>query len=241
MQVGSAPFLFMNCVAEISNLGYVGKIIFTGANVKMILNVADLSIKERYKTMIGAILPRPIAWVSTMDKAGNLNAAPFSYFNAACTNPMTLVFFAGYSGAKEGKKDTVRNIQETEEFVINLTNEDTAEAMNLTAVVLPHGESEFEYAGITPAASEFVKVPRIAEAPIAYECKLQRLITISDQPGGGYAIFGEVQGVYLHDDVYQDGYVVLDALKPIGRLAGSSYARVTDTFDLERPPTPPAK
>jgi flavin reductase (DIM6/NTAB) family NADH-FMN oxidoreductase RutF len=113
--------------------------------------------------------------------------------------------------------------------------------MNLTATILPVGHSEFEWAGITPAPSETIRVPRIAEAPIAYECKLQRIVTVSDQPGGGSAVFGEVQRIHIRDDIYQDGYVLLDKYKPIGRIGGAGYVRVTDTFEMQRVPPPDDK
>ena len=204
----------------------------------MIFNVDKLSPKARYKLTIGAILPRPIAWVSTMDEAGNLNAAPFSYFTAVCSDPMTLLFCTGFSPAKGGPKDTRRNIEAVGEFVINLVSEEVAEAMNQTAVVLPHGHSEFEFAGITPQASETIQVPRIAEAPIAYECKLQQIVVVSDRPGGGSTIFGEVQCIHVRDDIYQDGAIMLEKFKPVGRLGGLGYARITDTFEMIRPAPP---
>jgi len=208
----------------------------------MIVNPADLTRKERYKFVIGAILPRPIAWVSTIDKAGNLNVAPFSYFTAVCNTPMTLLFCPAYSPIveKEGRKDTLRNIEAIPEFVINLVNEDVAEAMNLTSAILPQGQSEFEYAGITPAPSETIRVSRVAEAPIAYECKLQRIVTVNDQPGGGSAVFGEVQRIHIRDDIFDSerGYIMLDKYKPIGRLGGNGYVRVTDTFEMQRPVIP---
>ena len=208
----------------------------------MIIIPTDIPHRDRYKLMIGAVLPRPIAWVSSMDAGGNLNVAPFSFFTAVCSNPMTVIFCAGYSPEpdKDGKKDTLRNIEETQEFVVNFTNEETAEAMNLTSIILPRGQSEFEFAGITPVPSEVVKVPRIAEAPIAYECKLQQIVTVSNQPGGGSAIFGEVQCVHIQDDIYDSDkrYIMLDKYKPIGRLGGMSYTRVTDIFEMQRPPTP---
>lgn len=198
----------------------------------MLLNPADLSQKERYKLLIGTIVPRPIAWVSTMSADGALNLAPFSYFTIACTEPMTLLFCP--QQAPTGKKDTLRNIEAVPEFVINLTNEATAEAMNLSATPLPHGQSEFEWAGVTPAPSESIRVPRVAEAPIAFECRLQRIVTVSEEPGGGSVVFGEVQRIHLREDILVDGYVDLEAFHPIGRLAGSHYARVTETFELAR-------
>ena len=206
----------------------------------MIINPADVTPRELYKIIVSSVLPRPIAWVSSMDKAGQLNVAPFSYFSPVCTNPPTLLFCTGVPATTDdGKKDTLRNIEQTSEFVINLTNEETAEAMNLTATLLPPDQSEFEWAGLTPAPSEVVNVPRVAEAPIAYECKLQRVVTVNDQPGGAYVVFGEVQCLYIRDDLYGSGAVKLDAFKPIGRLGGpAGYTRVTDTFEMHRVPPP---
>ena len=205
----------------------------------MIIDPDDLTNKERYKLIIGSVLPRPIAWVSSMDKRGNLNLAPFSYFNGVCPKPMTLVFCPGVHpwGVK---KDTWRNIEQVPEFVINLTNEETAEQMNLSATILPSEHSEFEWAGVTPVPSNMIQVPRVAEAPISFECKLREIVVISEIPGGGAAIFGEVQCIHIRDDIYEDGYVDLEAFKPIGRLAGSGYTRVTDLFAMDRVAPPKA-
>lgn len=204
----------------------------------MIISPADLVNRDRHKILISTILPRPIAWVSSMDREGNLNLAPFSFFTAVCNDPMTLLFCPGIPTATGVKKDTLRNIEEIPEFVINLTNEETAEAMNLTATTLPYGQSEFEWARLTPVPSDTIRVPRVAEAPVAFECKLQRIVMISEQPGGGAAVFGEVQRIHLRDDLYLDGQVPVDKLKPIGRLGGNGYVRVTDTFGMERVPPP---
>ena len=204
----------------------------------MIINPADLSHKDRYKLTIGTVLPRPIAWVSSMDAAGNLNVAPFSYFTAACSDPLTLIFCPQIARDTGLKKDTWRNIEAVPEFVVNLTNEETATAMNLTATVLPPGQSEFEFAGLTPAPSETIRVPRVAEAPIAFECTLQQIVVVNDGPGGGAAIFGTVQRIHIRDDIYVDGYVQLAQFKPIGRLAGNAYTRVTDLFHIDRLPPP---
>lgn len=204
----------------------------------MILKPQELIRKDRYKLLIGSVLPRPIAWVSSMDEEGNLNLAPFSYFTVAATNPMTLIFCPQIPDSGQ-KKDTWRNIEQIPEFVVNITNEETAEAMNLTATTLSHGDSEFEWAGLTPAPGESIGVPRVAEAPVAYECTLQRIVTVGDgSPGTGAAIFGEVQCIHIRDDLYDGGYVLLDALKPIGRLAGSQYTRVADLFSMKRVPPP---
>lgn len=204
----------------------------------MILDPKTISPMESYRFMISSVLPRPIAWVSSMDEKGILNLAPFSYFTGVCVLPMTLVFCPVVPSRKGTKKDTVRNIEATGEFVINMTNMETREAMNLTATDLAPEKSEFEWAGVTPVASERVQVPRVAEAPIAYECTLQQIVTVSDEPGGGYAVFGEVQCIHVADDLYRDGVVNLNAYQPIGRLGADDYVHVTETFEMKRVPPP---
>ena len=204
----------------------------------MILNPEELSRKDRYKLVIGAMVPRPIAWVSSMRANGDLNLAPFSYFTAVCPEPMTLLFCPGWSSARNVRKDTWRNIEEVPEFVINITNEETAVAMNRSATEFKRGINEFEWAGVTPAPSETIRVPRVLEAPVSFECKLQQIVGVSDAPGGGAAVFGEVQRIHIRDDIYRDGYVDIHALKPIGRLAGAGYTRVTDLFEMARLPVP---
>jgi len=204
----------------------------------MIIDPQEISHNERYKLLIGSMLPRPIAWVSSMGSEGSINLAPFSYFTAACATPLTLIFCPGIHPDGK-KKDTWANIEQVPEFVVNITNEETAEAMNRSSTIFRHGLSEFEWAGVTPAASKTIAVPRVAEAPVSFECRLSQTVVISDQPGGGAAIFGEVQCIHIRDDLYNErGYVNLELLKPIGRLAGSGYTRVTDMFDMLRLPPP---
>lgn len=206
----------------------------------MLIDIHTIPERDRYKLLIGAVVPRPIAWVSTMDPAGHLNVAPFSFFNAVCSNPMTLLFCVGVTDTADGKKDTLRNIEAVPEFVINCTDEANAEAMNLTATPLPPTHSEFAWAGLTPAPSKMIRVPRVAEAPIAFECTLQRIVTISEQPGGAAVIFGEVQCVHVRDDLYANGRILLEAYQPIGRIGGDGYVRVTNTFEMARIPAPKA-
>jgi flavin reductase (DIM6/NTAB) family NADH-FMN oxidoreductase RutF len=204
----------------------------------MIFHPDELANRDRYKLIIGSIVPRPIAWVSTMDLAGNLNLAPFSYFTAVCPTPMTLLFCPGVHPHTGEKKDTWRNIEQVPEFVINITNAETAEQMNLSATVLPYGQSEFAWAGVNAIPSETVRVPRVAEAPISFECRLQQIVTVSDQPGGGAAILGTVQCVHVRDELLDDGRIDTLLLQPIGRLAGNAYTHVADPFVMERVPPP---
>lgn len=206
----------------------------------MILDPAHLSNQERYKLLIGAVVPRPIAWVSSVDAQGRPNLAPFSFFTVVATEPMTVLFCPQTPGGVGTKKDTLHNIEETRQFVLNFPNEETAAAMNRSATVLPRGESEFVWAGVTPAASVHVAAPRVAEAPVAFECRLQRIARVGDGPGGGAAVFGEVLCVHVRDDIYDQGRILLDRYRPIGRLAGNGYCRVTDLFEMARlaPPEP---
>ncbi len=204
----------------------------------MIINPQELGNKDRYKLITGSIVPRPIAWVSTMNEKGNLNLAPFSYFTAVSTNPMTLLFCPGWSSARGRMKDTLLNVRAVGEFVINIVDERTAAAMNLTATEFAAGISEFEWAKVTPMPSQTIAVPRVGEAPIAFECKVQQIVTVHEGPGGGAAVFGEVHSVYVRDDLYENGRILPEVLQPIGRLAGGTYAHINDLFTMDRVPPP---
>ncbi len=204
----------------------------------MIINPQDLHYNDRYKLIIGSVVPRPIAWVSSMDKDGNLNLAPFSFFTAVASDPMTLLFCPGWSSHRGRMKDTLYNIRELPEFVINITDEATKDAMNQTATEFEAGVNEFEWAGLTPVPSQVVRVPRVAEAPIAFECKLQQIVVVHEGPGGGTAVFGEVQSIYVRDDVMVNGRILPEVLQPIGRLAGATYAHINNLFEMPRIPPP---
>ncbi len=195
----------------------------------MIINPYEMPSRERYKLAIGTVLPRPIAWVSSVDRAGRANLAPFSYFTVASGDPLTLLFSVGHK-PDGSKKDTWRNVEETGHFVVNIVDERTAEAMNITATTFEHGVSEFEMAGLTPAPGVAVDVPRVAESPVSYECRLRQIVEV----GANAVIFGEVCRIHIRDDVYDGSYVDLQALRPIGRLAGNGYCRVTDLFEMVR-------
>ena len=206
----------------------------------MRLNPEHLANNDRYKLMIGAIVPRPIAWVSTIDGAGRPNLAPFSFFTAVCSNPMTLLFSPGWSELRGRMKDTLHNVRAVPEFVINIPNEATAAAMNLTATEFEAGVDEFAWAGVTPAPSATVRVPRVAEAPIAFECTLQQIVTVHEGPGGGAAVFGEVQSIFVKDGLIENGRIPPEKLQPIGRMAGASYAHIDNLFQMFRVPPPKA-
>jgi flavin reductase (DIM6/NTAB) family NADH-FMN oxidoreductase RutF len=195
----------------------------------MILNPREMPSRNLYKLVTGTVVPRPIAWVSSTDGAGSINLAPFSYFNVMSSDPLVLVFSVG-AKPDGSKKDTRRNVEATGEFVVNLVNEATAVAMNTSATAFEYGISEFEKSGLTPAPGVKIKVPYVAEAPVSYECTLRQIVEI----GSNAVIFGDVQLIHVSDEIYDGNYVDIEKLRPIGRLAGNSYCRVNDLFELVR-------
>jgi flavin reductase (DIM6/NTAB) family NADH-FMN oxidoreductase RutF len=197
-----------------------------------------LSWKSVYKLLIGSVLPRPIGWISSVNDQGQPNLAPFSFFNVACANPPTILFCPMIRSVNNQPKDTLQNIRETGEFVVNIVSGELVEKMNLTSVEAPCEVNEFDYAGLTPAPSCEVTPPRVAESPIHFECKLNQIVEISQEPGGGSVVIGTV--VHMHIDeklLIGEDKIDLVKLNPIGRLAGNSYVHVTDIFDMERPPS----
>lgn len=204
----------------------------------MELNPADIPHREVYKLLTASVVPRPIAWVSTVNAQGQPNLAPFSFFNAVCSLPPTILFCPGIRASDIGQKDTYQNIRATGEFVVNFVTESLAEAMNITAADVPPEVNEFERAGLTPEMSKIVRAPRVKESPIHFECKLNQIVTISEEPGGGHIVIGTVVQMHFDDSIYREGnYIDILAYKPVGRLTGSGYTRVTDLFDLKRPPS----
>ncbi len=199
----------------------------------------SLQPNENYKLLAGSVVPRPIAWVSTVDAAGIRNLAPFSWFTAVSANPPMVCFCPSLREAKDGlrsTKDTLENVRATGEFVVNIVSEDMVEAMNQTAAQLPPEEDEFLRAGVTAVPGELVRAPRVAEARVQMECRLRQVIEVSKEVMGGAMVLGEVVRFHVSDAVLEPGmHVVPDKLQAVGRLAGSSYVRTRDRFDLQRP------
>ncbi len=206
----------------------------------MQINPAELSRKDNYKLLIGAVVPRPIAWVSSLSPDGVRNIAPFSYFTIASHDPPMLLFCPQYR-ADGSVKDTQRNIAASGEFVLHIVSEALVGAMNETAAEFPPTLSEWEQARIAAVPSVLIAPPRVADAPVAFECRVEASLHVGGATGGDIVV-GRVLLAHVRDDVYQDGYIRLDALRPVARLAGNDYARVTDTFMLPRPVySPPAE
>ncbi len=196
----------------------------------------ELSWHSMYKLLIGSVVPRPIGWISTIDLNGRPNLAPFSYFNAVCAQPPHLMFAPTVRATDGARKDTYRNVKATGEFVANIVTEALAEAMNLTSTEFPAEVNEFQAAGLTAIPSVVVKPPRVAESPIHFECRVSHIIDLGDEPGSGSVVIGRVVHVHVLDSVLLGGDKIdLARLKPVGRLAGSAYCRVTDVFEMQRP------
>jgi flavin reductase (DIM6/NTAB) family NADH-FMN oxidoreductase RutF len=190
---------------------------------------------EAYKLLTGAIQPRPIAFVSTVDQDGRANLAPFSFFTAICADPMMICFSPMRRGTDGEKKDTLNNIEQTGEFVVNIISEKIVNEMNECAVEFAPDVDEFEEAGLTKAASEIIVPPRVAESDVQLECVLHDVLHFGDQPGAGSLVIGRVVNIHASDAVYEDGKIHSGKFKPIGRLAGPLYTRAaSDTFALPR-------
>jgi flavin reductase (DIM6/NTAB) family NADH-FMN oxidoreductase RutF len=201
----------------------------------MEINPDELTAQQRYKLLIGSVVPRPIAFVSTIDQKGKRNLAPFSFFNVVCYNPMILAFFP-QKYKKDGElKDTVKNIKANSEFVINIPTEAIADAMNAASGLYDYGVDEFEVTGLTPAPSVAIKPPRVLESPVNFECRLERMIEFGSDKGGCDAVFGRVVHLHINDDLIDDFRIDIQKLKPVARLAGNSYSKIGEIFDIERP------
>ncbi|TYS47987.1 flavin reductase family protein [Bacillus infantis] len=205
----------------------------------MEIPVSSLSWQEGYKILSGSILPRPIAFVTTMDNSGNVNAAPFSFFTAICANPLLICFSPMRKGTDGKKKDTLLNIEETGEFVINIVSRDMAEKMNICAADYAREVNELEEAGLVQEKSVYVKVPRIKMSKGHLECTLHQLLHFGDGPGSGSLVIGRVKHVQVNDDLYHNGKIDTEKLDPVGRLAGHMYTGpLADVFEIIRKSDP---
>jgi flavin reductase (DIM6/NTAB) family NADH-FMN oxidoreductase RutF len=196
---------------------------------------ANSSATDIYKLMIGMVVPRPIAFVSSLDERGVRNLAPFSYFMACTADPPVVCFVSGYRRAETPTKDTLRNIAVTKEFVVNIVSEEFAEKMNLTSAEVGPEIDEFELSGLTAVASELVRPPRVGESHAQMECRLRQLLPIGEAPGGGTVIFGDVLRFHVDEGVIDGHKVDPEKLRAIGRMGGPTYVRTHDRFDMARP------
>jgi flavin reductase (DIM6/NTAB) family NADH-FMN oxidoreductase RutF len=211
----------------------------TSANPMLCLNPAECQPKQIYKLMTGMIVPRPVALVSTVNRDGVANLAPFSYFCGVGSVPPTVLFCPSLRpGATAGTiepKDTLRNVEETREFVINVVSEAIAAAANAASAEVAFGVDEFPLSGLTPVASVAVRPPRVSESPAQMECKLLQVIYTGHAPGSGVIVLGEVVRFHLREELVEDFRVDPAGLDAVGRMAGNTWVRTRDRIELIRP------
>lgn len=193
------------------------------------------SERDNYKLLIGSIVPRPIAFVTSKSKDNIINGAPFSYFNIVTANPPMISISVQRQGLMQ--KDTARNIIQQKEFVVHIVDEDNVGQINETAASLPANESEIEKAQLTLLPSETISVPGVKEAKVRFECMLEKGLELGG--GEGHAstdlIIGKITRIHIDEKVYDEGKIVYEELNAVSRLAGNDYAKIGDVFAMERP------
>ncbi len=200
----------------------------------MFFDVSELESQEKYRLLNGGVTPRPIAWISTRSGEGIDNLAPYSFFTVASCNPPVLLYtqITQRSGID---KDTLQNLIETGECVVNIVNADLLEKMNMTSSSLKSDESEFDFASVESCAS-FEVIPRsVKESPIRYECTVREINRISDLPTGGTVILLDVKFVYVRDDLYIDGTINQDLVDSVGKMGGDHFSLTSKNVELGRP------
>jgi flavin reductase (DIM6/NTAB) family NADH-FMN oxidoreductase RutF len=205
--------------------------------MKMVaMDISRLPAQDAYRLLIGAIVPRPIAWVSTISASGITNLAPFSFFNGVCSNPPA-VLFCPVTPADREAKDTLRNIRETRQFVVNIVTESNVAQANQTSAPYPPDVSEFTAVGLTPLPSVAVRPPRVAESPIQFECELMQIVQVGEpRPGSGNIVIGRLVYAHIAEEAWDaNRHIDIHKIKPVSRLAGNDYAPVHDIFTLKRP------
>ena len=187
------------------------------------------------RVLTGVVVPRPIAFVSTISDSGNVNLSPYSFFNAVSYDP-PLIIFSSSKFTSDGKlKDSLSNIEQNGEFVVNIVNENIVEAMNKTAAEYPEDVNEFDIANLTQIDCDLVKPPRLSESPVNMECKLERIITLGTEAHPQGLVIGEIIQLHIDDEIISGHRINHEKLKPVGRLAGNMYTHTYDVFELMRP------
>ena len=204
----------------------------------MQLDPKQISTRELYAWMVRLITPRPIAWVSTLSADGVANLAPFSFFNGVGANPPTIVFCP--ANKRDGTpKDTLANIHQNGQFVVNVVTESMAQAMNVTSAEFGFEIDEFEMAGIEKVESECVSPPRVAGVAAALECELHQAIQLGTGPGGANLVIGRIVRIHVGDQLLSEvGEFDAPRLETVGRMGGEDYVRTSDRFSMPRPKRP---
>ena len=199
------------------------------------IDPASHSVLEIYKLMTGLIVPRPVALVSTIDKEGIPNVAPFSFFCGVGSNPPTVLFCPSLRSSGDQRKDSLRNVEQTGEFVINIVSDSIAAATNAAAADVGPEVDEFKLAGLTPLASEVVKAPRVAESPAQMECKLLQIVFTGEGTGAGVIVLGEIVRFHVLQELEANFRIDPAKLDAVGRMAGNTWVHTRERFELERP------
>lgn len=202
----------------------------------MKIDASQQTRQENYKLLIGSIVPRPIAFVTTVSPSGVVNAAPFSFFNVVGTEP-PLILFSCLRKAGGEMKDTARNAIMAKEFIVHIVDEDNVDKVNTSSIDAPPDVSEIALAGLTTVPGDLVQVQRVVEAKIAMECRLYQHLELGNSGGHPNAdlIIGEVLRFHIQEELYDEGKIILERLKPVSRLAGLFYGKVGEVFERERP------
>jgi flavin reductase (DIM6/NTAB) family NADH-FMN oxidoreductase RutF len=198
----------------------------------MDIDISALPTREAHDLLSSAIIPRPIAWVSTVNDRGAVNLAPFSFFTGVTWNPPTLCFSV-VNRPDGSRKDTIRNIEETGTFTVNVVSEDLTERMVMTSRTLPPDADEAAEAGIALEPSITVQVPRVSDSKISFECLLDRIVTVGAGPNAGNLVIGSIKRMHVSDELLGPGSVVdWKKLRVVGRLSGSNFCRVRSAFEI---------
>lgn len=200
----------------------------------MKIRLTNLTRKDSHELLMSSIVPRPIAFISTVGKDGVFNLAPFSCFAPVGLKPARVCL--SIDRRRDGQiKDTLVNIEYSQDFVINVVNEDLAEAMNQASAEYPSNVDEFKEVGLTPVESDLVRSPRVAESPVNMECRLLQILEFGEIPTGGHMALGEVVLVHIKEELWVGDQIDPFQLKAIGRLGGELYCRTIDVFEMKRP------
>lgn len=203
----------------------------------MKIDPATLDWRDSHEVLVGAVVPRPIAFVSTISQNGIFNVAPFTCFAPICVQPMLLGINNGRR--KDGqKKDTQVNIEATREFVVNVVTGDIIKKVVHASTSYPPGVDEFKEVGLTPLKSDVVKAPRVAESPVNLECRLVQILEFGTDPHRSSLIIGQVVRAHIKDELYVNKTIDTTGLGALGRMGGELYCRTSDLFELRRPNPP---
>ena len=203
----------------------------------MKIDPKSIPVPQLHGILLGAVAPRPIAFASTIDKSGNVNLSPFSFFNVFGANPPIMIFSPARRGRDNTTKHTYENVLEHPEVVINVVSYEIVEQMSLSSTEYDQGVNEFEKSGLTPIHSDKIKPPRVKESPVSFECKVIEVKPLGQEGGAGNLVICEVQMIHVKDDVLTDGRIDPNKIDLVGRMGGNWYSRASgkDIFEIAKP------